>query len=91
MPEKDGYDFLRTVQYHETLQNIPVVIVSCVQEVDTSEFQRNVRNVPKPISNKALLSVLREELASELESVLLVEDDPGQARNDRRKLGKKMV
>jgi PAS domain S-box-containing protein len=77
MPEKDGWDVLRSLKSERTLSGIPVVMLTIIDERSKGYALGASDYVIKPINKRQLLSVLEKyRLSDSANVVLVVEDDP---------------
>ncbi|WP_340818679.1 response regulator [Methanolobus sp. WCC4] len=79
MPKIDGWDVLRQLKDEKSTENIPVVIVSIVNEKDLGVIWGAFDYLVKPLDREALLSSLErlKELSSfEQVNVLVIDDEP---------------
>jgi len=76
MPEKDGWEMLRSLKSEQPLSDIPVVMLTIIDEKNKGYALGASDYLVKPINRDRLLSVLEKYRASNSPSrVLIVEDD----------------
>jgi PAS domain S-box-containing protein len=81
MPGKDGFEVLKTLRADADLCDVPVVVVSVSSEEAAKCIASGAhRYLAKPVLALDLMATVREVLAGESGSVLIVEDDPDSAR-----------
>jgi CheY-like chemotaxis protein len=81
MPDKDGFEVLKTLRADADLCDVPVVVVSVSSEEAAKCIASGAhRYLAKPVLALDLMATVREVLAGESGSVLIVEDDPDSAR-----------
>jgi CheY-like chemotaxis protein len=79
LPELDGWEVLRALKTDARLRDIPVVIVSVVDDATTGYALGAVDYLVKPVDRDALLrrlDQLRDGKTARAPRVLVVEDDP---------------
>ncbi|MBE9505162.1 MAG: response regulator [Proteobacteria bacterium] len=81
LPKKDGWEVLKELKANELTTNIPVVIVSMVDNKELGYAMGALDTCTKPISKKGLLKILaRHTFTTKVTtgkiSVLIVDDDP---------------
>ncbi len=78
LPKMSGWDVLKVLKEHDTTSNIPVIIVSIVEDQEKGISLGAIDNFTKPIDRTKLLSrlaMLRPVLDGENLNVLVVDDD----------------
>ena len=81
MPERDGWDVLRSLKSDPRLSAIPVVMLSIIDEKNKGYALGASDYIVKPVNRQQLVSVLEKYRASGSTSrVLVVEDDPDMRR-----------
>ena len=81
MPERDGWDVLRSLKSDPRLSAIPVVMLSIIDEKNKGYALGASDYIVKPVIRQQLVSVLEKYRASGSTSrVLVVEDDPDMRR-----------
>ena len=81
MPEKDGWDVLRSLKADPRLFAIPVVMLSIIDEKNKGYALGASDYVVKPVNRQQLVSVLEKYRAWDSPNrVLVVEDDPDMRR-----------
>ena len=81
MPEKDGWDVLRSLKAERELADIPVVMLTIVDERNKGYALGASDYVVKPVKRDQLVSILEKYRISEAPNVVLVvEDDPDMRR-----------
>jgi len=73
MPEMNGETFLKLLQADETMQNIPVVVVSIIARDKRGQLPGIVDFVQKPIHQQQLLWAVKRNMGRNKRRVLLVE------------------
>ena len=82
MPERDGWDVLRSLKSDPRLCAIPVVMLSIIDEKNKGYALGASDYIVKPVNRQQLVSVLEKYRASGSASrVLVVEDDPDMRRH----------
>jgi PAS domain S-box-containing protein len=77
MPNTDGWDVLKTLKSEPTLSDIPVVMLTVIDEKNKGYTLGASDYIIKPVNREQLLSVLNKYRSAEFTSrVLIVEDDP---------------
>ena len=77
MPEKDGWDVLRSLKSEKALSDIPVVMLTIVDERNKGYALGASDYVVKPVNREHLLAILEKYRMSDAPNrVLVVEDDP---------------
>ncbi|WP_407356054.1 response regulator [Methanolobus sp. WCC5] len=79
MPDMDGWDILRNLKQEHRTENIPVVIVSILDEKDLGVIWGAFDYFVKPIDKEALLSSLerlKKSRSFEHANVLVIDDEP---------------
>ena len=78
MPGQDGWTVLRGLKADRELRDVPVVMVTMVNERAQGMQLGAAEYLVKPVERERLLSVLRKQLAQETGAgtVLVVDDDP---------------
>ena len=77
MPEKDGWDVLRALKSERELADIPVIMLTIIDEKKKGYALGASDYVIKPINRERLLSILEYYRAPDSTNrVLVVEDDP---------------
>ena len=88
MPKKDGWDVLKTLKSDATLADIPVVMLTIVDEKNKGYTLGASDYIIKPINRDHLLTVIDRYRASDSACrVLVVEDDPDMRKRLRETLG----
>ncbi len=87
LPDRDGFDVLRELKSNVHTSDIPVIVVSVVQDEESGYQLGAVDYVTKPIDRERLLESMRAVL-SRKGRVLIVEDDPDTAGLLRRTLAR---
>ena len=81
MPEKDGWDVLRSLKSDPRLSGIPVIMLSIVDEKNKGYALGASDYVVKPVNRQQLVSVLEKyRMSDSTNRVLVVEDDPDTRR-----------
>jgi len=80
MAGHDGFDVLATLRGEPELASIPVVVVSGNDQAARSIAAGARCYLAKPVDANDLLTTVREVLAGEVGSALVVEDDPDTSR-----------
>ncbi len=81
MPEKDGWDVLRSLKSDPRLSSIPVVMLSIIDEKNKGYALGASDYVVKPVNRQQLVSVLEKyRMSDSTNRVLVVEDDPDTRR-----------
>ena len=76
MPEMDGWEVLAALQANETTKNIPVIMLTMGNEPDIGYSLGATDYLTKPVNWNELSSVLmRHQIASDSQAILIVEDD----------------
>ena len=76
MPEMDGWEVLAALQANETTKNIPVIMLTMANEPDIGYSLGATDYLTKPVNWNELSSVLmRHQIASDSQAILIVEDD----------------
>ena len=87
MPKKDGWDVLRSLKSETALADIPVVMLTIIDDKNKGYTLGASDYIIKPVNRDQLLSVLdRYRTADTSCSVLIVEDDPDMRNRLRRTL-----
>lgn len=77
MPMMDGWTVLNTLKEDEETQNIPIVILSMIDDKATGLALGAADYLRKPVERTHLIKVLKRHMASNTGShLLIVEDDP---------------
>ncbi len=79
LPQKSGWEVLEELKVAEDLRDIPVIIASALDHRDRGLCAGAFRFLMKPMSERQLLSVLRELEAArkkDVRRVLVIDDDP---------------
>ncbi len=77
MPEKDGWDVLKALKSERELADIPVVMLTIIDERNKGYALGALDYVIKPVNRERLLSILENYRAPDSTNrVLVVEDDP---------------
>jgi len=77
MPEKDGWDVLKALKSERELADIPVVMLTIIDEMNKCYALGASDYVIKPVNRERLLSILENYRAPDSTNrVLVVEDDP---------------
>jgi PAS domain S-box-containing protein len=88
MPKKDGWDVLKTLKSDTTLAEIPVVMLTIVDEKNKGYTLGASDYIIKPVNRDHLLTVLdRYRASGSACRVLVVEDDPDMRKRLRETLG----
>ena len=75
MPEKDGWDVLRSLKSERTLSHIPVVMLTIIDERNKGYALGASDYIVKPVNREQLLLILeRYRLSDSTNKVLVVED-----------------
>ncbi|HWE35350.1 MAG TPA: response regulator [Isosphaeraceae bacterium] len=80
MPGKDGFEVLRDLRADPGLEKVPVLVVSASPEQARSLAAGARRFLAKPAAAEDLVANVRELLAQEVGSALVVEDNPDTAK-----------
>ena len=81
MPEKDGWDVLRSLKSDPRLSGIPVIMLSIIDEKNKGYALGASDYVVKPVNRQQLVSVLEKyRMSDSTNRVLVVEDDPDTRR-----------
>jgi PAS domain S-box-containing protein len=80
MPEKDGYAVLKALRENPDLARVPVVVLSISREEARALAAGARCYLAKPVESEDLVTTVRELLAIENGSALIVEDDPDTRR-----------
>ncbi|MDY7041997.1 MAG: response regulator, partial [Chloroflexota bacterium] len=75
LPDRDGFEVLRDLKENSQTANIPVIILSVVQDEESGLQLGAVDYITKPINEEHLLSAMENILARK-GKVLIAEDDP---------------
>ena len=76
MPGKDGYEVLNSLRADPELASVPVIVASAKAE-EAQAFQSGACcYLTKPVDSDRLVDEVRNVLAGEIESALIVEDNP---------------
>lgn len=75
LPEQDGWDVLRVLKQHPVLEDVPVVLVTMVEDRSKGLALGATEYLTKPVDAKRLQEVLARLCAGPAE-VLVVDDDP---------------
>jgi CheY-like chemotaxis protein len=59
MPGLDGWGVLEQLKDHETLQDVPVVIISATDQFTPPQNKQVVTFISKPIARRALIQAIR--------------------------------
>jgi PAS domain S-box-containing protein len=78
LPDRDGFDVLKRLKENPRTADIPVVILSIVQDLESGFRLGAVDYLVKPIDEKQLIDSVKAIL-SRKERVLIAEDDPDTA------------
>ena len=79
LPGMDGWDVLKYLKYDSETSNIPVIVVSMLDEAEVGFSLGVIDYFVKPIEKKTLvvaLNSLKESLGIDMPKVLVVDDDP---------------
>lgn len=76
MPEVDGWTVLSQLKADPELSNIPVVIVSMIEDRQRGFSLGAADYLTKPIAPNELLRVIKQHLDQPAGSILVVDDDP---------------
>ncbi len=80
MPGKDGYEVLKSLRKEPDFATVPVIVVSALGD-EAHSLQCGARcYLTKPVDSDHLIEQVQSVLANEIESVLIVEDDPDAAK-----------
>lgn len=74
MPEKDGYEVLQDLKNDPDTADIPVIIVSVSEDIDTALALGAVGYISKPVVKEDLLKEIKK-ISSKALNILLVDDD----------------
>jgi PAS domain S-box-containing protein len=89
MPDMDGWTVLSRLKADPTLSDIPVIIISMVEDKKTGANLGATDYLIKPVNREQLVAVLRKyHIGSPANQVLVVEDDPPTREMMRRMLTK---
>ncbi len=80
MPEKDGYALMKSLRDNPALAQVPVVVLSISREEARALAAGARCYLAKPVESEDLVATVRELLALENGSALIVEDDPDTRR-----------
>jgi len=80
MPEKDGWDVLRALKSERALSDIPVVMLTIIDERNKGYALGASDYVIKPINRDQLLSILEKYRLSDSTNVVLVVEDEADMR-----------
>jgi PAS domain S-box-containing protein len=75
MPEKDGYAVMKSLRNNPALAQVPVIVLSVSREEARALAAGARCYLAKPVESEDLVATVRELLALENGSVLIVEDD----------------
>jgi CheY-like chemotaxis protein len=84
MPEKDGWDVLRSLKSERALSEIPVVMLTIIDERNKGYALGASDYVIKPINKRQLLSILEKYRLSDSTNVVLVVEDEADMRRRLR-------
>lgn len=73
---RSGFDIKETLAGDPLTRDIPVIFVSAEAELARRRGHGDKRVLSKPIDTDLLLAAIQDTLAADIESVLVVEDDP---------------
>lgn len=78
MPGKDGWHTISEINSIENLGNIPIVVISTLDEIQTAKSFGAKAFVQKPIDKDILIKHIQEIFEGDLESIkaLVIDDDP---------------
>lgn len=76
MPGKDGYEVLKSLRADPKLIDVPVLVVSAGPDQARTLKAGARRCLTKPVAAEYLIAAVRDLLAREVGSALVVEDDP---------------
>ena len=76
MPEMDGWSVLEALKTDPELAEIPVVMLTILDEPNKGYALGAAEYVTKPVDRQRLRGILARQAASKGRSVLIVEDDP---------------
>ena len=79
LPGMDGWDVLKYLKYDSETSNIPVIVVSMLDEAEVGFSLGVVDYFVKPVEKRTLiaaLNTLKESLGIDMPKVLVVDDDP---------------
>ena len=76
MPYKDGWTVLNELKNNKATMNIPVIIVSIMDNMSLGYKLGAFGYLQKPIQPEALLSTMERILCRKAETILVVDDDP---------------
>ena len=74
MPGKSGYDVLESIDNMEGVSHIPIIVISAITPLGLRPERKEVRYLSKPIKRDTILKEVRNALAYDIETVLVVED-----------------
>ncbi|MCJ7602661.1 MAG: response regulator, partial [Desulfobulbaceae bacterium] len=78
MPEKDGWEVLQELKKDPVVQDIPVIILSIVDEKKIGFSLGATEYMVKPIDKKMLLHKLKNlEKLTSIKNILIVDNEPG--------------
>jgi signal transduction histidine kinase/DNA-binding response OmpR family regulator/CHASE3 domain sensor protein len=80
LPGKDGYEVLKSLRADPDLAGVPVIVVSVTSEEARSIGCGAHRYLAKPVAAEDLMAAVRDVLAAEIPSALVIEDDPDVSR-----------
>ena len=87
MPETDGWALLRTLKADKHLQDIPVVMLTMIDDKSMGYTLGAAEYLTKPVDRKLLLHTLRKfQREGSSGPILLVDDDPDVRKMTRRLL-----
>jgi CheY-like chemotaxis protein len=79
LPEMDGWDVLRHLKEDESTREIPVVMISMMDQKETALERGAVDHLTKPFDREYLLKLMdrhRKKLERKNPKILLVDDEP---------------
>ena len=76
MPEMDGWEVLTALQNNEETRNIPVIMLSMLNEPDIGFSLGATDYLTKPVDWERLSAILdKHKIQTQSQSILIVEDD----------------
>jgi CheY-like chemotaxis protein len=86
MPDVDGWEVLTTLKQDAQLADIPVVLVSILEEQEQGYLLGATDYMVKPVDRRKLVDRLRQICRPDSGKVLVVDDDPDLRKNVRKAL-----
>jgi len=86
MPEMDGWQVLSHLKQNPSLADIPVVLVSVLDEPERGYLLGATDYMVKPVDRRKLVDRLRQICHSTIHHVLVVDDDAGTRKSLRKAL-----